>query len=54
MKARFIEQGAGRYVAGNATSFYQKNEMLCRPFFLWMDDLFGYGKQRHPDRFWLK
>jgi reductive dehalogenase len=24
------------------------------PFFLWMDDLFGYGKQRHPDRFWLK
>jgi reductive dehalogenase len=24
------------------------------PFFLWMDDVCGYGKQRHPDRFWLK
>jgi hypothetical protein len=54
MKTRFVEQGAGRYVAGNVTSFYQTNEMFCRPFFLWMDDLCGYGKQRHPDRFWLK
>jgi reductive dehalogenase len=24
------------------------------PFYLWMDDVCGYGKQRHPDRFWLK
>jgi len=32
MKARYVEQGASRYVVGKATPFDQKNEMFCRMF----------------------
>ena len=32
MKARYVEQGANRYVVGGVTPFDQKNEMFCRMF----------------------
>ena len=32
MKARFVEQGASRYVVGDVIRFDQKNEMFCRLF----------------------
>jgi epoxyqueuosine reductase len=43
MKARFVEQGASRYVVGNVDPFDQKNEMFCRP--LWDQAQLDLGKK---------
>ncbi|HJO63485.1 MAG TPA: reductive dehalogenase [Desulfobacterales bacterium] len=43
MKARFVDQGADRYVVGNVTQFDQKNEMFCRP--LWDEEMLDLGKK---------
>ena len=34
--------------------FGVKDLRWADPFFLWMDDIFGYGKRRNADKFWLK
>ena len=40
---KYVEQGAGRYVAGNIEPFDQKNEMFKRPF--WDPQMKALGKK---------
>ena len=43
MKAKFVEQGASRYITGDVIQFDQKNEMFCRP--LWDETKLDLGKK---------
>ena len=40
---KYVERGAGRYVAGQIEAFDQKNEMFCRPF--WDPAMLDLGKK---------
>jgi len=43
MKAKYVDNGARRYVVGTLEPFDQKNEMFCRP--LWDEKMLDLGKQ---------
>jgi reductive dehalogenase len=43
MKAKYVDIGARRYLAGDVKPFDQKNEMFCRP--LWDEKMLDLGKK---------
>lgn len=43
MKAKFVDTGARRYLAGEVKPFDQKNEMFCRP--LWDEKMLDLGEK---------